>query len=231
MTETDPYSRSRAITGPPLLANFNDAGILDAADIHVAVRLGRLAGEADESVLLAVALTVCATRLGNVRLDLETAAGLADALGVPAERQPPWPPTQSWLAAVGASPLVGGPTPVLRLLGTCLYLDRYLRYEERLADNLTTRRAAVGGVDEALLARGLDRLFAAGEQVEADEQQRTAAQVAVRQHFSVIAGGPGTGKTTTVAKIMALICEQQGGGNRPLLIGLTIVIFGLTVCF
>ena len=60
--------------------------------------------------------------------------------------------------------------------------------------------------DDALEA-GLDRLFAGGP----DDSQRAAAEAAVRRRFAVVAGGPGTGKTTTVARILALLAEQSGG--------------------
>ena len=51
------------------LGSFDDAGVLAAADVHVARRLGALAGETDERVLLAVALVVRGTRqrLGRAR--------------------------------------------------------------------------------------------------------------------------------------------------------------------
>ena len=61
----------RRATG--LLADFNAAGVLAAADVHVATRLGRLGGESDDRVLLAAALAVRALRGGSVCLDLATA--------------------------------------------------------------------------------------------------------------------------------------------------------------
>ena len=60
-----------------------------------------------------------------------------------------------------------------------------------------------------MLAGGLDRLFGP-----ADEQQRRAAEAAVRRRLAVIAGGPGTGKTTTVARITALLVEQAARPAR-----------------
>ena len=58
-----------------------------------------------------------------------------------------------------------------------------------------------------VLDAGLDRLFVGGP----DDSQRAAAEAAVRRRFAVVAGGPGTGKTTTVARILALLVEQSGG--------------------
>ncbi len=67
--------------------------------------------------------------------------------------------------------------------------------------------ATVGPGD---LAGALNRLF---ERPGAD-RQRLAAVVAAHRRFSILAGGPGTGKTTTVAKLLALLQDQAGGRLR-----------------
>ncbi|MBF6480671.1 exodeoxyribonuclease V subunit alpha, partial [Nocardia cyriacigeorgica] len=56
--------------GTGLLRAFNEAGVLSAADVHVAVRLGRLGREESESALFAAALAVRAVRSGSVCLEL-----------------------------------------------------------------------------------------------------------------------------------------------------------------
>jgi len=58
-----------------LLATFNAAGVLDLADVHTAATVARITGETDETVALALALTVRALRLGSVCVDLTTVAG------------------------------------------------------------------------------------------------------------------------------------------------------------
>ena len=70
---TAAFPASLALRAGGLLGAFNRAGILSAADVHVASRLGAIAGEPDEAVLLAVALVVRSTRHGSVVLDLATA--------------------------------------------------------------------------------------------------------------------------------------------------------------
>src|SRR4051812_15908615 len=95
-----------------LLAEFDAAGVLTASDVQVAQRLGRLAGETDERVLLAVALTVRSTRHGSVVVDLADAATtttpdeddgeLVDVTALP------WPEVSAWAAACAASPVVRG---------------------------------------------------------------------------------------------------------------------------
>jgi exodeoxyribonuclease V alpha subunit len=174
--------------------------VLAAADVHVAARLARLAGEEDPRVLLAAALAVRAPRLRHVYVDLATASETTvgdDAADVGAL---PWPPAGDWVRRVAESPLAGGP---LQLDGSRLYLDRYWREERQTAADLQAL-AGAREVDEARLADGLARLFGPD-----DELQRRAAEAALRRRLAVIAGGPGTGKTTTVARIVALLAENQ----------------------
>ena len=68
----DPFEARRAVGATGLLREFNDIGVLSAADVHVAARLGELVGEDDEAVRLAVALAVRGPRLGHVFVDLAT---------------------------------------------------------------------------------------------------------------------------------------------------------------
>jgi exodeoxyribonuclease V alpha subunit len=194
-----------------LLREFNQAGVLSAADLHVARRLGTLGGEDDETVLLAVALAVRGPRLGHVHVDLQRIRGtVAVEAEDPVDLEAlPWPSPADWVARVAASPLVASPDePVvspLRLLDGWLYLDRYWTEEVSVADALRAMLAdEPAGIDAALLADGLARLFGG----EADGRQALAAAASVRRRFAVVAGGPGTGKTTTVARIVALLCEQ-----------------------
>ncbi len=223
--ERDPFDARFAAQASGLLRQFNEAAVVDAADVHVARELGRLGDESDDTVLLAVALAVRGPRLGHVHVDL---ARIRDTAAVDAEEPIDlaaldWPEPRAWIARVSSSPLVtAGDDPVapgdvrpLRLVGSWLYLDRYWAEEVGLARSLRTMAAAARpGVDPELLADGLSRLFGP----EASGRQSQAAATAVTHRWSVVAGGPGTGKTTTVARIVALICEQAAaaGGAVPL---------------
>ena len=127
-----------------LLAVFSEAGVLAPADVHVAQRLGALAGEDDDRVLLAVALTVRGTRNGSVVLDLADAASTIVPDTDEADDGPvelPWPALDDWVETCAASPLVTGSAggPPLQMVGARLWLDRYWRQEVQIADDLLRR--------------------------------------------------------------------------------------------
>lgn len=218
--DADPYDVRLVRSAGGLLREFNEAGALTAADVHVAQRLARLGGEDDERVLLAAAFAVRGPRLGHVCVDL---AVVRESVIVEGEvavdvQALPWPESDAWAEAVASSGLVargetGAGDRPLRLVGSRLYLDRYWREEQQVAADLRARaERAVTSVVEPALEAGLSRLFTA---VVADDLQRSAAAAAVRRHLAVVAGGPGTGKTTTVARILALLHEQAEAAGRP----------------
>jgi exodeoxyribonuclease V alpha subunit len=99
-----------------------------------------------------------------------------------------------------------------------LYLHRYWDYEQRLGRALLARikdRPQV--VDEQRLSESLDLLFTTPDGASTD-WQRVAAATAVISKLTVISGGPGTGKTSTVVRILASLRQQPDG--RDLCIGL-----------
>jgi exodeoxyribonuclease V alpha subunit len=214
---TEPFDAARALDAPEPLRGFNDIGVLSAADVHVSLALCELAGVVDGAVRLAVALAARAPRLGHVFVDLET---VRDTAAVESDEVVdlsalPWPEPGAWVSAVGAAAelIATGEDDdrrPLRLLGSRLYLDRYWREERQVADDLTLD-APPPVVDDAALSAGIERLFKGRD----DADQRRAAECAVRRRLSVIAGGPGTGKTTTVARVAALLYEQAAAAGRP----------------
>ena len=226
--QEDLFAARRVRSAEGLLAAFNEVGILSPADVHVAARIAELVEERDDAVRLAVALAVRAPRLGHVFVDLASIHATANLESEEGETLDlgalPWPEPGAWTDAVAASPLVanGEDAPdadrPLRLVGTRLYLDRYWHEERDVAhDLLVLADADEVQVNAAMLADGLRRLFPE----DADERQRLAAAAAVLRRFAVVAGGPGTGKTTTVARIVALLAEQAAATqDRPPLVAL-----------
>ena len=199
-----PHDRRLVAGAVGVLGDLNRAGVLSAVDVHVAQRTAELAEEQDDDVLLATALAVRAVRHGSVGVDLDTVPALAPELDLPA----PGP----WAAAVSASRLVAA--GVLRQEFGLVYLDRYHRWERQLADDVRARAVQPPPpVDEGRLAEALARV----RDVRFSKEQQAAAVAAVRQWTTVITGGPGTGKTTTVARMLALLAAQ---GDRPVSVAL-----------
>lgn len=188
-----------AVNATGLLQEFNLGGVLEPSDVLVAQRLTAMTGEPDEQVALAVALAVRALRGGSVCVEMRSVQSQIDVADLP------WPQLDEWLAAVEASPLLGSP-PVLRLEDDLLYLDRYWREEQQVADDLL----ALVRARQYAVAPDFGRLFPPGY-----EEQREAAAIALSQGLTVLTGGPGTGKTTTVARLLALFAEQAELSAKP----------------
>ncbi|MDP3847804.1 MAG: exodeoxyribonuclease V subunit alpha [Pseudomonas sp.] len=170
--------------------------------------LQRLDPSASESVLAAAALCCQVLNNGDVCLLLARWAG-----------QRPWgegyalPPLAQWRAELSGSTLVGAPGDFAPLIleGERLYLARYQAYEAQLAAQLLSRAADLPAVDEAQLSDSLNRLFASN--LQQPDWQRLAAAQAVRKRVAVISGGPGTGKTTTVVRLLAALLEQPSSAR------------------
>ncbi len=213
----------------PTLFDLEQAGWIAPADAALARTLARLAGVAPaDDAALAVALVSQQVRAGHVCLALDAPPSIeelaGDAGGDEVRGDWRWPEPGAWRDALEATALVG-PHPgegesvsprrplVLDVEGR-LYLTRYFEHEQRLAGELIARTGEVEGVDADVLARGLDRIFGAARGDERDAQ-RHAAETAVRQRLCVITGGPGTGKTSTVAAVLALAVEQALAAGAP----------------
>lgn len=113
-----------------------------------------------------------------------------------------------WPTVLHRSPAVSAAdsqTPMI-LTGDRLYLNRLWRNELAVARFFSETNAPLP-CDEDQLRQTLDTLFTS---VEATDWQKVAAAVALTRRISVISGGPGTGKTTTVAKLLAAQIQLSG---------------------
>ena len=188
---------------------FRDAGVLGPLDVHFAHAIARLGAGDDALVLLGMAMASRAPNEGHVCAELST---LKDTIRLEGEegRPPPdlpWPDVAAWCDALRASPAVRaadteGRTPFV-LDADRLYLDRYWRHQQRLVGSVFDRLGLRDDFDPVSVRAGLDRLF------DRNDRQKLAAAMAVLRGLTVVSGGPGTGKTTTVVRILALLVEQS----------------------
>lgn len=214
-----------ALAPIPGLAELLERGALRPIDAQFAWAVGRIAGEERADVLLAAALASRWVGEGHVHLDLAALIEeplVADDETVAVEPGA-WPAVGPWLDKLRASPLVAAPDSSeprpLVLAGTRLYLWRYFRHQRRLWELLERRAFERTGTDPESLRGGLGRLFAPapGGASPTPDLQKVAAFLALDRRLAVISGGPGTGKTSTVVKILALVIDQAiaRGGPPP----------------
>lgn len=221
-------ARGSVLDLPPTMAVLARHGVLTPAAVHTASRLAAIVGCHDPREVLALALSVRAPSRGHVALDLATLPALLDLDeladldddgrdGVAAAlddvvdhvRSGRWPdPTLLRQAtqlrdAARVAPLV--------VAGNLVYLDRWLAIEdavgtallERLRDG-PGRAETPASADRPATGPAIDDVVGEVFAAHADSgAQRRAAAQSLRRRLVVLAGGPGTGKTWTVARIMA----------------------------
>ncbi|MDL9937277.1 exodeoxyribonuclease V subunit alpha [Gordonia sp. ABSL1-1] len=205
-----------------VLSDWADAGVLGVADVHITERLVRMCGEpVGEDAQLGAALAVRSVRLGSTCFALDRAV---DVLGADDDHGLAVPGTADLVAALVESPLVAGArTGPLRPLvlmssadGPLLYLQKYFRQEQLIREVLEQRSQTMPTVDDAALTTAIAAAFDAPEGMteSAIDMQRVAAAVAAIRTTTVLAGGPGTGKTYTVARILAVLRRLHGPDLR-----------------
>jgi len=225
-----------------VLAPFSSAGVIGNFEVQLVTAALRALGPSgdrpSDGALLALALVARSTRLGHVCLELSRVRRQVEA-SLDDDGQPsdlPVPDSTAWVRELRDSPLVSsagmaGASPLrpLVLVGDRLYLQRYWAFEVTVAAQLAERRARADGVtpdpaqrvatDAALAAVFGPDPGADGMDRDADPQ-RLAARRALSFPVSVVSGGPGTGKTHTVSRILAaahLAARDRGEGFRAAL--------------
>jgi exodeoxyribonuclease V alpha subunit len=180
--------------------------ILSPIDVHLAGLMKKVSRPGSEELYLAAALASHHRLEGNICLDLSSVSKkqLTENAGSSC-----CPELDEWLNILQKEDVVGTPgdhRPLI-LEGSRLYLYRYWEYEKNLADCLRERTAHnPDAIDRTRLREGLTRLFPSASPGGTD-WQKAAVFASVMKNFCIISGGPGTGKTFTVAKILALLLE------------------------
>ena len=223
------------------LQRWVQQGWLRHLDLALAQWVAELQPESPPAVLLATALLAQVEGQGHACLPLDAliqdAPGLLNwgpeplaQLAALLQQMPAGGAgVAAWQAVLGSSPLVAVGAPAaaspqpLVLVGQRLYLRRYWHFEQQVAAQVRQRVATPELVD-ATAARGwLDLLFppttsstslAPETEPPAHPWQKTACAVALGARLAVITGGPGTGKTYTAARVLALLLALDPAPER-----------------
>ncbi|MBA3018147.1 MAG: exodeoxyribonuclease V subunit alpha [Desulfobacteraceae bacterium] len=195
------------------LVRLHQAGILTDIDVHFAGFMANLADSKYQEIFLGAALASNVTGKGDVCLDLASFAGktlLEKDDGMDAVI---CPELSVWKENLISTRIVGRPEDLCPLIldeRNRLYLYRYWEYEKKLSDSIKKRtKEDIGGINLLLIKDSIKRLFP--EIIDGDiNRQKVAAITSAFKKFCVISGGPGTGKTTIIAKILAMLIEQTG---------------------
>ncbi|MGB5422018.1 MAG: exodeoxyribonuclease V subunit alpha [Desulfobacterales bacterium] len=199
------------------LTSLYRSGQLAEIDVHFADFVDRLGGHLVPDLALAAALVSRAAAAGHVCLDLK-ALDRVELLEA-REGRPTvnCPAAEDWMKRLRASPVVGCPgnrRPLILDPFGRLYLYRYWSYEQELIDAINRRTGGnllPADRDPAALRKTFERLFPEDGLSDRINWQKIAALAVLLKRFCIITGGPGTGKTHTVAKILALLIEQADG--------------------
>ena len=198
-----------------MLNALTQAGVLRPLDYEIANRLGRLGNEENPAVLLTTALASWTIAHGNTCLEINhlprlLRSSIADPDLLTATLD--CLQNNGLESVLTDSPLVGSedqPQRPLILHRGKLYLHRFWNYQRDLANRLLSRAATPAAYDAATLEASLESIFDEGPAPDGEiDLQRIAAITSVLRTLCIVAGGPGTGKTFTVRRILMLLAAQ-----------------------
>lgn len=199
-----------------LLAEAAECGLLRSLDVQFAEMIA--GSEGDARLQLAAACVSAEFAAGHVCLLLSQLsaqhlfAGSHPELAAKVWQAAGAPENEAWSAILSRFPVIGDgtqPTPLV-LQQQRLYLQRMWHYEGIVADFIGSAENRRITLDETTLPETLNTLFPPTASHDID-WQKVAVAVAATRRVAVISGGPGTGKTTTVAKLLATLVKLSAG--------------------
>jgi exodeoxyribonuclease V alpha subunit len=201
-----------------LLATLMRSGRLRRVDAALGEWIARAFPDAPEEAALAAALAARAVADGHSALALEQAQAWFDGLAGDG-RAAPLPDVATWCVAlrdasavhVHAGDAQAGLFPLVLDAQARVYLRRYFDYEQRLAQALVAR---AGSTDAD--AHGTPTVA----EDDADSEQRRAIAVALTHRLTLVTGGPGSGKTHGVVRMLAALARRAHARGESLRIAL-----------
>lgn len=202
------------------LARLRRSGCLRPVDVALADWIVRALPGASDDAALAAALAARAVAAGHSAMALDATPEWLAGFGE--GDVPPLPDTQAWRAALADSPAVhvhttDAPTALLPLVLDAqgrVYLRRYFEYERRLARALVARTHAGSPSTRSRIARPESRTR------DLDPEQERAIGMALARRFTLVTGGPGTGKTHGVARMLAALADAARAHGETLRVAL-----------
>jgi exodeoxyribonuclease V alpha subunit len=192
------------------ITNLINKEYLSDIDVHFAKFVTSFDKSDNPDIFIAAAFVSRATGDGDGYLDLNSIARKPILLDINGEDEFKSPKLSEWLKTLSQSRVVGRPgeyCPLILDEKNRLYLYRYWDYENRLSSAIKNRiKEDIQGIDRSILKDSLNRLFPDNGSDEFN-WHKVAGVIAAYKKFCVITGGPGTGKTFTMAKILALLLE------------------------
>lgn len=183
------------------MSSLPEIGFTDI-DEHFANFIAQFGGDRT-FVPLAAALLSRSIREGHIYISLSPMPRSPDEINIDTILE--WPSAGTWRRVFADSKAIGGPdsqTPIVIDASDRLYLRRYWNYQQRLAAALLKKASGNQPLD-----------------VKQTGTQAGAIAAAVTNALTIVSGGPGTGKTTTVLSILARLLEKSG--NERLRVALT----------
>jgi exodeoxyribonuclease V alpha subunit len=219
------------------MEGWAERGWLRRLDVAFAGFLWQEVPDAEPLLILGALLASHQLGCGHACLDLDsTLDDPAFVLALPPEGVEPLSPGSSfrypgdllegvsleaWISALENHQLVSsgvGDTPLV-LEGSRLYLRRCWRYEREIRAAIGRRLEKNLALQNSLSTNELRQLLDALFPVRSDNDngadwQKLACASAARSALTIITGGPGTGKTTTVVKVLAALQALAVGQNQ-----------------
>ena len=232
---------SSSVVASGLIQRFNEAELVGDAGVHIARTITSLLDEKNELVSLALALCVQAAELGSACLPFTSISDMNELLTLRFSEEEEdeevaklrahlnWPSLEDWIEALHSSPNVAfsrnqlANDQPMRMIEGNLYLERNWIAQQSVTKTILSRLSQTPPtIDPQAVREVLDAIIEAN--VDVDEKLKQASRIQLRaveqaiyNWTSVIAGGPGTGKTHTVTRLLEALAATS---PKPMYIGM-----------